>query len=57
MSELWINFAHDGNPNGAFNGSYVVDESHDAVTQTLGTVNVTGLRGHSGRRMIRMKGD
>ncbi|KAK5953165.1 hypothetical protein OHC33_005733 [Knufia fluminis] len=43
MSELWINFAYDGNPNGAFNRSYAVGAATDAVPQTLDTVNVTGL--------------
>lgn len=44
MSELWINFAYDGNPNGPFNDSYVVNEAMDAVPQTLDVVNITGLK-------------
>jgi len=43
MSEMWINFAHDGNPNGGFNGSYIIEEARDAVPQTLEIVNITGL--------------
>jgi len=42
MSALWINFAYDGNPNGAFNGTYVINGATDTVPQTLSIVNVTG---------------
>lgn len=45
MAELWINFAYDGNPNGAFAGTYKVEEDAPVVTQTFENVNVTGLQG------------
>lgn len=43
ISELWINFAYDGNPNGAFVSGYSVNDDPIVVTQMLDNVNVTGL--------------
>lgn len=46
MTDLWINFAHDGNPNGAVvaQGNYTVVSEPVIVTQTLDNVNITGLQ-------------
>ncbi|KAK6367473.1 hypothetical protein LTR64_007449 [Lithohypha guttulata] len=44
ISELWINFAHDGTPNVALVSDYVVEEDAEVIEQTLENTNVTGLQ-------------